>query len=175
MRCRCCYICILGGVRGVILYYRSPSIVWISSGKLYNMLRSRKAILDVATSNLQKWQDFSKSLGPCMPIWHPLMYMRIKRISRCQKRCSDGKPFYYIAHSDINNTLGNFLFKKDITTMIFFKKKALDICKIVIFFSESVFGFSISFILCSTTALLTTRTILKGDILYPDSSHITFE
>ena len=34
-----------------------------------------------------------------------------KRISRCQKRCSDGKPFYYIAHSDINNTLGDFLFK----------------------------------------------------------------
>ena len=27
----------LGGVRGAILYYRAPSIVWIWSGNLYNM------------------------------------------------------------------------------------------------------------------------------------------
>ena len=33
-------------------------------------LRSKKAILEVATSNLQKWRGFAQSWGPCMPIWH---------------------------------------------------------------------------------------------------------
>jgi hypothetical protein len=32
-------------------------------------LRPKKAILEVATSNLQKWRDFAQSWGPCMPIW----------------------------------------------------------------------------------------------------------
>ena len=36
------------------------------------MLRSKKAILEVATSNLQKWRDFAQSWCPCMLIWHPL-------------------------------------------------------------------------------------------------------
>ena len=35
-------------------------------------LRSKKAILEVATSNLQKWRGFAQSWGPCMLIWHPL-------------------------------------------------------------------------------------------------------
>ena len=38
-------------------------------------LRSKKAILEVATSNLQKWPGFAQSWGPCMPIWHPLTYI----------------------------------------------------------------------------------------------------
>ena len=37
-------------------------------------LRSKKAILKVATSNLQKWRGFAQSWGPCMPIWHTLMF-----------------------------------------------------------------------------------------------------
>ena len=36
-------------------------------------LRSKMAILEVATSNLQKWRGFAQSWGPCMPIWHPLL------------------------------------------------------------------------------------------------------
>ena len=33
-------------------------------------LRSKKAILEVAMANLQKWWGFAH--GPCMPIWHSL-------------------------------------------------------------------------------------------------------
>ena len=36
-------------------------------------LRSKKAILEVATSNLQKRRGFAQSWGPCMPIWHLLI------------------------------------------------------------------------------------------------------
>ena len=36
-------------------------------------LRSKKAILEVATSKLQKWRGSAQSWGPCMPIWYPLM------------------------------------------------------------------------------------------------------
>ena len=39
-------------------------------------LRSKTAILEVATSNLQKWWGFAQSWGPCMPIWHPLIYIQ---------------------------------------------------------------------------------------------------
>ena len=42
-------------------------------------LRSKKAILEVATSNLQKWRGFAQSCGPCMPIWHPLIYIILQR------------------------------------------------------------------------------------------------
>ena len=38
-------------------------------------LRSKKAILEVAMSNLQKWQGFAQSWGPRMPIWHPLPFI----------------------------------------------------------------------------------------------------
>ena len=41
-------------------------------------LRSKKAILEVATSNLQKWWGFVQSWGPCMPIWHLLLYIPTK-------------------------------------------------------------------------------------------------
>ena len=34
-------------------------------------LRSKTAILEVATSNFQKWRGFAQSWVPCMPIWHP--------------------------------------------------------------------------------------------------------
>ena len=30
---------------------------------------SKKAILEVAMSNLQIWQGLAQSWGPCMPIW----------------------------------------------------------------------------------------------------------
>ena len=40
-------------------------------------LRSKKAILEVATSYLQKWRGFPQRWGPCMPIWHPLMHIVI--------------------------------------------------------------------------------------------------
>ena len=57
------------------MYYRAPSIIWIWCGNLYRTcrLRSKTAILEVATSNLQKWWGFAQSWGPCMPIWHPLV------------------------------------------------------------------------------------------------------
>ena len=42
-------------------------------------LVSKKAILEVATSNLQKWRGFAQSLGPFVPIWHPL-FLRIHKI-----------------------------------------------------------------------------------------------
>ena len=35
-------------------------------------LRSKQAILEVATYNLQKWRGLAQSWVPCMPIWHPL-------------------------------------------------------------------------------------------------------
>ena len=38
-------------------------------------LRFIKAILEVATSNLQKWWGFAQWWCPCMLIWHPLMYV----------------------------------------------------------------------------------------------------
>ena len=89
------------------------------------------------------------------------MYMRIKRISRCQKRCSDGKPFYYIAHSDINNTLGNFLFKDKILQLRFLKNSNhWTYAKSLFYFPNQFLAFQSAF-LCSTTALLTTRTILN--------------
>ena len=62
------------------------------------------------------------------------------RISRCQKRCSDGKPFYYIAHSDINNTLGNFLFKDKILQQRFLKNSKHWT------FAKSLFSFSNQFL-----------------------------
>ena len=46
-------------------------------------LRSKKAILKVATSNLQKWRGSGQSWGPCMPIWNPLIvYLWIMSLGR---------------------------------------------------------------------------------------------
>ena len=48
-----------------------------------NLKWSKKAILEVATSNLQKWPGSGKSWGPCMPIWHPLNTYSLPRTLNC--------------------------------------------------------------------------------------------
>ena len=63
----------LGGVRGAILYYRAPQLHEFEVASCRTCrLRSKKAILEVSTSNFQKRQGFAQSWGPCMPIWQPL-------------------------------------------------------------------------------------------------------
>ena len=53
---------ILGGVGDAILF--EFEVVTCRTCRL----GYKKAILEVATSNLQKWRGFAQSWGPCMPI-----------------------------------------------------------------------------------------------------------
>ena len=46
-------------------------------------LRTKKAILESPTSNLQKWRGFAQSWGPCMPIWHPLTAIASITVKNC--------------------------------------------------------------------------------------------
>ena len=66
-------------------------------------LRSKAAILEVATSNLQKWGGPAQSWDPCMPIWHTLMLVLIVEFS------PDGCKTYIKSIAAIKSMLKNKL------------------------------------------------------------------